>query len=231
MTWTKRGWTRSAGGAIAAVAAVLASAASRTVVAQGAQPPIVSIRETAASLVRAGIATDNARTILAAAQLLITAERASPGLQRVGPVAADTGRPDEQTKSGVFTAAGLLRLALRVAVEQQDVTTARVAATSPRTRRSGSATRRSRKSSAPRRRRSPSRAAPRAAQSGRMASSPPTRLPSTRSAFRAATRLTRSMSRPAMHWPTSIVTCTRGSGSWPGTTGSAATAASSGARS
>lgn len=128
MTWTKRGWTRSAGGAIAAVAAVLASAASRTVVAQGTQPPIVSIRETAASLVRAGIATNDARTILAAAQLLITAERASPGLQRVGPVAADTGRPDEQTKSGVFTAAGLLRLASRVAVEQQDVTTARVAA-------------------------------------------------------------------------------------------------------
>ena len=96
--------------------------------AQGAQPPTVSIRESAASLVRSGIASNDARTVLAAAQLLITAERASPGLQRVGPVPADTSRPEEQTKSGVFTPAGLLRLASRIAVEQQDVTTARVAA-------------------------------------------------------------------------------------------------------
>src|SRR5262249_48728394 len=125
MTWTKRGWGRIAE---CVAAAVLASAAGRTVVAQGTQPPIVSIRETAASLVRSGIATNDARTVLAAAQLLITAERASPGLQRGGPAAADTSRPEEQTKSGVFTAAGLLRLASRIAVEQQDVTTARVAA-------------------------------------------------------------------------------------------------------
>jgi hypothetical protein len=37
-------------------------------------------------------------------------------------------RPEEATKAGEFTAAGLLRLASRVAVEQQDASTARAAA-------------------------------------------------------------------------------------------------------
>jgi len=86
MISTERGWARSVEWV---VLAVLASVVSRAAAAQGAQPPTVSIRETAASLVRSGIATNDARTILAAAQLLITAERASPGLQRVGPVVAD----------------------------------------------------------------------------------------------------------------------------------------------
>src|SRR5262245_14869370 len=116
MTQINSRWVRAFG---AVIGVTVASA--RVVQAQGVQPPIVSIRESAAALVRSGIATNDARTVLAAAQLLITAERASPGLQRVGPVPADTSRPEEQTKSGVFTAAGLLRLASRIAVEQQDV--------------------------------------------------------------------------------------------------------------
>jgi len=103
---------------------------ARTVDAQvaPATPPTTSIRESAAMLMRSGLASGDARAVLAAAQLLITAERASPGLQRVGPVQADTGRPEEREKAGTFSAAGLLRLTSRIAVEQQDVTTARVAA-------------------------------------------------------------------------------------------------------
>jgi hypothetical protein len=118
-------WVRTVGSVFVVMAA---SSAAREAAAQGGQPTAVSIRESAASLVRSGIATNDARAVLAAAQLLITAERASPGLQRVGPVPADTSRPEEQTKSGVFTGAGLLRLASRIAVEQQDLGTAKVAA-------------------------------------------------------------------------------------------------------
>src|SRR6478736_3658323 len=102
MIRTNQRWVR-----LIVFAAALVLGPGRMVGAQGAQPPTVSIRESAASLVRSGIASNDARTVLAAAQLLITAERASPGLQRVGPVLADTSRPEEQTKSGVFTAAGL----------------------------------------------------------------------------------------------------------------------------
>ena len=109
------------------VAASFISSVATTAIAQGTPAPIVSIRETAASLARSGAASGDARAVLAAAQLLITAERASPGLQRVDAAPADTGRPEELTKAGVFTAAGLLRLASRIAVEQQDLTTARVA--------------------------------------------------------------------------------------------------------
>ena len=88
----------------------------------------VSLQETAASLARSGAARNDARTVLGAAQLLITAERASPGLRRVTAATTDSVRPEEAAKAGAFTPAGLLRLASRVAVEQQDAATARAAA-------------------------------------------------------------------------------------------------------
>ena len=90
--------------------------------------PGVSLRETAASLARSGAATNDARAVLAAAQIMITVERATPGLQRVGSEPRDSVRPEEAAKAGDFSAAGLLRLASHVAVEQQDVNTARMAA-------------------------------------------------------------------------------------------------------
>jgi hypothetical protein len=108
-------------------ASALIAVAASSVEAQGTPASVVSIRESAASLARSGAASGDARAVLAAAQLLITAERSSPGLQRVDPAPADTGRPEEVAKAGVFTPAGLLRLASRIAVEQQDLTTARVA--------------------------------------------------------------------------------------------------------
>jgi hypothetical protein len=112
---------------LTAIPGVLSSQAEP---AEAAEPmvPGVSLQETAASLARSGAARNDARTVLGAAQLLITAERASPGLRRVGPVAADSLRPEEAGKAGQFTAPGLLRLASRVAVEQQDAATARAAA-------------------------------------------------------------------------------------------------------
>jgi hypothetical protein len=90
--------------------------------------PGVSLQETAASLARSGAARNDARTVLGAAQLLITAQRASPGLRRVTAATADSVRPEEASKAGAFTPAGLLRLASKVAVEQQDAVTARAAA-------------------------------------------------------------------------------------------------------
>jgi hypothetical protein len=90
--------------------------------------PGISLQETAAALARSGAARNDPRVVLGAAQLLITAERASPGLRRVGPATKDSVRPEEAAKAGEFTAAGLLRLASRIAVEQQDAATARAAA-------------------------------------------------------------------------------------------------------
>jgi hypothetical protein len=90
--------------------------------------PGVSLQETAASLARSGAARNDPRAVLGAAQLLITAERTSPGLRRAAPAAKDSVRPEEAAKTGEFTAAGLLRLASKVAVEQEDGATARAAA-------------------------------------------------------------------------------------------------------
>lgn len=103
-------------------------------IAQGQEQPSesvipgVNLQETAAALARSGSARHDPRAVLAAAQLLIIAERASPGLQRVGKATKDSVPPEEASKGGEFTAVGLLRLASRVAVEQQDGATARTAA-------------------------------------------------------------------------------------------------------
>src|SRR5688500_18639766 len=90
--------------------------------------PPMSLRETAVSLARAGAANNDARTVLAAAQIMITAERSSPGLVRIAPDPADSVRREERQKADAFTAAGLLRLASRIAVEQRDAATAKAAA-------------------------------------------------------------------------------------------------------
>ena len=90
--------------------------------------PPMSLRETAVSLARSGAANNDARTVLAAAQLMITAERTSPGLQRVEPMPTDSVRREERQKAEAFTAAGLLRLASRIAVEQGDAPIAKAAA-------------------------------------------------------------------------------------------------------
>jgi hypothetical protein len=59
---------------------------------------------------------------------MITAERSSQGLERI-PTGRDPSlRPEEERKLGELTAAGLLRLASRIAVEQLDVATAEQAA-------------------------------------------------------------------------------------------------------
>lgn len=92
--------------------------------------PVVSLRETAAVLARSGAANDDPRSVLAAARILITAQRPATGLRRLDapPSDADTLRPAEERKAGQLTASGLLRLASRIAVEQGDAPTARTAA-------------------------------------------------------------------------------------------------------
>ena len=94
----------------------------------GGTVPAISLRETAAALARSGAANNDPRRVFAAAQVLITAERASAGLQRIGPVTVDSARREEAAKAGEFSGAGLLRLASRIAVEQQDAQTAQAAA-------------------------------------------------------------------------------------------------------
>src|SRR5216117_1553148 len=90
--------------------------------------PAVSLRQTAAALARAGIAHHDARSVLAAAQLLIVADRPARGLDRVGSAPAPAARGDEQAKLGPLSAAGLLREATHIAVEQHDAATANAAA-------------------------------------------------------------------------------------------------------
>ena len=92
------------------------------------QVPVVSLRETAAVLARAGAANNDARTVLAAAQIMITAERATANLRRVDPRPTNDARPGEARKGGDLTAASLLRLAVQIAVDQSDAQTAYVAA-------------------------------------------------------------------------------------------------------
>ena len=90
--------------------------------------PSISLRETAAALARSGAANSDPRKVLAAAQVLITAERASAGVVQIGGIRGDTARREEISKAGEFNGAGLLRLASRIAIEQQDAQTALAAA-------------------------------------------------------------------------------------------------------
>lgn len=117
---------------VAGVVGALLLLGSARIMAQGepgeGSVASVSLRETAALLTRSGVAASDARAVLAAAQIMITVERASPGLQRVGDAPQDSVRPEEAAKVGAFSAAGLVRLASRIAVEQQDAGTARLAA-------------------------------------------------------------------------------------------------------
>jgi hypothetical protein len=88
----------------------------------------VSLRETAATLARSGAATGDVRALLAAAQIMITVERASPGLERMADTLGDSLWSAQTVHGGDSSAAGLLRLASRIAVEQQDARSAHLAA-------------------------------------------------------------------------------------------------------
>jgi hypothetical protein len=90
--------------------------------------PVVSLRETAVTLARSGAANNDPRTVLAAAQIMIAAERPSDGLKLVAHPAPDTLRAVEASKLGELTAVELLRLASRIAVDQLDAGTACLAA-------------------------------------------------------------------------------------------------------
>ncbi|HKG91413.1 MAG TPA: hypothetical protein VKA84_05975 [Gemmatimonadaceae bacterium] len=138
----------------AVLAAVLAAAVPLSAaLAQGTSP--ASLREAAATLARSGAATGDARAVLAAAQLMVLAERPSARVERVeregvdaprpeergkdappapngdsaaGPAASDTALLRELAPLGGLTARGLLRLASRIAVEQKDTLSASMAA-------------------------------------------------------------------------------------------------------
>jgi hypothetical protein len=88
--------------------------------------PAVSLRETAVTLARSGVAHQDARLVLGAALLTITAEGATPGIELVkGDLWAPVG---ERESLRDFSAAALLRLASRIAVDQGDAVVARAAA-------------------------------------------------------------------------------------------------------
>lgn len=90
--------------------------------------PIVGLVDTAAKLARTGIALEDARTVLGAAQLLIVAERPSAGLERQGGPAAGAPPEMESTEKGYdLNAASLLREATRIALANGDLATAEAA--------------------------------------------------------------------------------------------------------
>jgi hypothetical protein len=82
-------------------------------------PPPVSLTETAALLARNGAANQNARTVMAAAEILRAVERGTPRVQRIGPVDGPTGPWD-----GPMTSAALLQLASAIATDHNDWGTA-----------------------------------------------------------------------------------------------------------
>lgn len=83
------------------------------------RPPPISLTETAALLARNGAEHRNARTIMAAAEILRVVERGSPRVRLVGSREGPTG-PWE----GPMTGAALLRLASEIATDQGDWGTA-----------------------------------------------------------------------------------------------------------
>ena len=90
--------------------------------------PILGLVDTAAKLARTGIALEDARTVLGAAQLLIVAERPSAGLERMGGQAPGAPPGMESTEKGYdLTAASLLREATRIALTNGDLATAEAA--------------------------------------------------------------------------------------------------------
>ena len=150
-----------AGRALLPLALLVLLAASTAILrAQQEDPAPVSLRATAVALARSGVANGDARAVLGAAQLLITAERPSSArVQRVErPQATGGARAEERVKADSaradsaaaavsagdsaeralvreaqgsgerLTAAMLLRLASRVAVEQNDSLVAAMAA-------------------------------------------------------------------------------------------------------
>lgn len=82
---------------------------------------LASVREAAGALARAGEARGDARTLLAAAQLMVTAERRSPN------IILDGAAPPPESPD-LANAAATLRRASQLAVEQFDIETARLAA-------------------------------------------------------------------------------------------------------
>jgi hypothetical protein len=88
--------------------------------------PLVSLKQHAAALARAGWQSQDARVILAAAQLLMLLDRGAGGIRRVQ---GGESLPPDWDVPTPFDASGLLRLASEVAVDRQDRVTAEVAAT------------------------------------------------------------------------------------------------------
>ncbi len=82
-------------------------------------PPPVSLTETAASLARNGAAHQNARTVMAAAEILRTVERGAQRVQRIGIVDGPSG-----PWKGPMTSATLFQLASTIAADQNDWATA-----------------------------------------------------------------------------------------------------------
>lgn len=120
--------TALAGGAVLLLAAGAAS--QQPAEEEGPDVPFVGLEETAAELARSGIAHGDPRSVLAAAQIMITAERPAPGLERTGATAgAGPEAPPmvEEVEKRSLTARGLLREAVRLAVEQRDAATAQAA--------------------------------------------------------------------------------------------------------
>lgn len=126
-----RSWIRIAGWSVLAGGLLLMPVAPAGAQEEPEEPevPYVGLGQTAAELARSGIAREDPRSVLAAAQIMITAERPTPGLEMTEE--ARPGRPpgvdEAEAEKAPMGARGLLREAVRLAVEQGDRATAQAA--------------------------------------------------------------------------------------------------------
>ena len=86
----------------------------------GPPPQPISLVETAARLAREGFDHRDARSVLAAAEILGVVERGTRGVKTLDPAATSPAGPWQ----GAFTRANLLALAARIATDRRDRATA-----------------------------------------------------------------------------------------------------------
>ena len=108
---------------LAAVLLVLAASPLLAQQKKRAEPPPISLTETSAQLARNGATQGNPRAVMAAAEILRVVERGTPRVQRASPLDGPLG-PWE----GPMSSTALLRLASRMATDQDDWGTAEYAA-------------------------------------------------------------------------------------------------------
>jgi hypothetical protein len=113
----------------ACVVGTLLLASTQPSAAQGEDTALViSLRQTAQHLYQAGVASDDPRLVLGAAELLIMVDRESPGIGVLGMTQIDSTWPEDVRRAYHLTARAALREASQMAEDHRDAAIARAAA-------------------------------------------------------------------------------------------------------